>query len=547
VTPTGSVIFLDGGVQIGNAAVAGDGTATIITSTLAPGSHLISVAYSGDANNNPQTFSGVTVTVNQATPSIAVVFPPTTAVGQPTTLQATVSGGDAPTGTVMFSGNNVTTTAVTLSGGRAQFTCTLPDLGEEDITCAYSGDTNNVAVSTVATIAVTLAIPILLLESSEVEVSSGESITLTALPSGGFAVTGTVTFLMDGTVMGTVPVTNSVASIVTGPLTSGSRIFVANYSGDARNASAQGTLTIQVTIATPNITLTVADTALTAGEGATLTAAITSGYRPSGTVEFFLDGTGFATATLVQGLASVKTPALSHGLHTVQAVYSGDQQNTASSSAVILLSVELAPGVVLNPAYPNRIQLRLGYIQGPLATAAGLSFDPGSDLEVSIDGTLTSIQSFTFDALANRYLMFVASTIPVTSLVQVTYHMPATRFLDSGGNPVPGFSRVGRISDAVDTVIPQVALGAPTSSPANQGVAVVWSASGVAQYELTGTNGYSSGLQPVGIGSGSILISDFTTPGSFTITIAGLDALGQPVFFTTKPVASTVSILITTP
>jgi hypothetical protein len=55
-TPSGPVIFLDGGVAIANGTLSG-GVATFTTSALAPGNHTITTSYSGDGNFNGSTGS----------------------------------------------------------------------------------------------------------------------------------------------------------------------------------------------------------------------------------------------------------------------------------------------------------------------------------------------------------------------------------------------------------------------------------------------------------------------------------------------------------
>ena len=59
-TPTGSVTFLDGGASIGTATLAGDGTAVLTTSTLAAGTHTITVQYAGTAALAASTSASLT-------------------------------------------------------------------------------------------------------------------------------------------------------------------------------------------------------------------------------------------------------------------------------------------------------------------------------------------------------------------------------------------------------------------------------------------------------------------------------------------------------
>ena len=68
-TATGTVTFEDGITSIGTASLSGN-VAIISTSTLTIGNHSIVVVYSGDSNWLASTSSVLTLTVNQATPTI---------------------------------------------------------------------------------------------------------------------------------------------------------------------------------------------------------------------------------------------------------------------------------------------------------------------------------------------------------------------------------------------------------------------------------------------------------------------------------------------
>ncbi len=66
-TITGTVTFLDGGTSIGTGSVGAGGVATLMTSTLAAGSHSITASYGGDANySGSVTATGVTLVINGA-------------------------------------------------------------------------------------------------------------------------------------------------------------------------------------------------------------------------------------------------------------------------------------------------------------------------------------------------------------------------------------------------------------------------------------------------------------------------------------------------
>lgn len=73
--PTGSVTFMDGGNSVGSAALSGTGnsrTASLVLNNLAVGSHSITVAYGGDANNAASTSAALNQTINTAAAMVAI-------------------------------------------------------------------------------------------------------------------------------------------------------------------------------------------------------------------------------------------------------------------------------------------------------------------------------------------------------------------------------------------------------------------------------------------------------------------------------------------
>jgi len=79
---TGSVTFYDGSTAIGSAPISGT-TATLTISSLAAGSHTITAAWLGDANNPPAASSAIIQVVNKAAPVITWPNPATVAGGTP--------------------------------------------------------------------------------------------------------------------------------------------------------------------------------------------------------------------------------------------------------------------------------------------------------------------------------------------------------------------------------------------------------------------------------------------------------------------------------
>ena len=152
VTPTGTVIFKIGATTIGVATVNPvTGVATLVTSALAVGSHMIDATYSGDDRFAPSAGS-ITQTVNKADVVVTVTTEggiTSSLFGQSVKFIATVSpmapSTGTPTGTVQFQDGASTITgcnAVALVDGVATCTTSTLPVGIRTINANYSGDTN---------------------------------------------------------------------------------------------------------------------------------------------------------------------------------------------------------------------------------------------------------------------------------------------------------------------------------------------------------------------------------------------------------------------
>src|SRR5208337_2133053 len=269
--PTGSVtfnlfsnsngtglLFTDANVALVNGAA----TSTGYTAT-ATGTDYWVATYNGDTNNG-KVSSGLAdepVTVTPATPSINTSQQPATAtVGSSIADQATVSGGDNPTGTVTFnlysnssgSGTPLYTDAnvALVSGVATSAGYTATATGTDYWVATYNGNANNNSVTSGTAsepVIISRATPAINTSQQPASATVGSSIADQATVSGGDNPTGTVTFNLysNSTGTGTPLYTDANVTLVSGVATSagytatatGTDYWVATYNGNANNNS----------------------------------------------------------------------------------------------------------------------------------------------------------------------------------------------------------------------------------------------------------------------------------------------------------------------
>ena len=269
--------------------------------------------------------------------------------GAPVTLTATVTGPSGstivPTGTVTFMLGAATLGSEPLNAaGVAQLvTSTLP-IAANAITAVYSGDSNYSGSNAIAiTVTVTLGTSQTALISSASSAQIGSAVTLTAtisVPSGSIVVpTGTVTFMLGTTDLGSEPLNGSgVAQLITTSLPGGADAITAVYSGDSNySGSTSGSVTVTVTLIPTATMLATSAASANLGASITLTTTVTSASgTPGGTVTF-MDGTAqLGTGTLnASGVATYSTTSLAAGMSSITADYGGAATYAPSASTPV--------------------------------------------------------------------------------------------------------------------------------------------------------------------------------------------------------------------
>jgi uncharacterized repeat protein (TIGR01451 family) len=334
--------------------------------------------YGGDSNNK-SAVSGcadepVTVAPNQpsivTTPSPSSVTLGTSSV----TLKdsAVLSGGSSPTGSITFTlvykGSTLDTETVQVSGNGTYSTpigFTLPTsstvTGTYQWNASYSGDLNNNQASEnndpLERVTVSPASPSVVTTASDpVKLPGSVTFSDSAVVSGGYAPTGTLTFTLSGpngfsytqtdTVSGNGTYTASDGPIVNPD--AGTYTWSVSYSGDGNNDSAvdQGGTAEQTVVspATPSITTTQDPASGSSGDTYKDKAILSGGSNPSGTITFDLYDNPNCTgqplyeenASVANGNGTYETAngvkLDSAGTYYWVATYGGDSNNEAAVS-----------------------------------------------------------------------------------------------------------------------------------------------------------------------------------------------------------------------
>ena len=463
-TPSGTVTFYDGATAIGSANLNGAGVAPFSTSSLAVGTRSLTAQYSGDASNAAGTSPTFSEVIQQAatTTTLGSSNSPAT-VGTTVTFTATVTSADGlvPTGTVAFmSGATVLGNGNVNSNGTATLALSTLSPATYPIVAVYSGDTDDAGSSSAALAEIIQQIPTATtLVASTNPVSTGATLNLsvavaaTGGSTNGGVLSGNVTFSEGATVYGTVGINSAGDTIL--PLTTlsaGTHFIVASYAGNTNYAASTSALLNEVVLSTATIT-TLSSTATTtlAGEPAVFTAIVsTNTATPTGSVTFEEGGVSIGQAQLnAQGVATFSTTALAVGTGIITAVYGGNGNYNASTSAALQHSVVLAtPALVLTG--PNTA-VNAGTTFGLTATLSSNGAAPSGTLTLSNGGVTVSAKSvsadgsFSFSNLAFGVggYQFTATysgdannapvvSVPFALIVQLT---PTVTSVGSSGNP----------------------------------------------------------------------------------------------------------------
>jgi len=206
------------------------------------------------------------IVVQTPTATTLSAAPSSATVGTAVNLTATVAelgGTSVPTGSVTFKDGTTSLGSMTLNGtGIAVFTTSTLAAGAHSITAVYGGDAaNDPSTSTAATVTVSAPpAPTVTLSVSPTSIKVGQSATLTWTSTNATSCTASNAWTGGKALSGTLSVS---------PTAAGTLSYVLTCTGAGGTMPATATLT--VTAAAPTVAISIAPTAITVGQSATVT------------------------------------------------------------------------------------------------------------------------------------------------------------------------------------------------------------------------------------------------------------------------------------
>jgi Glycosyl hydrolases family 28/Bacterial Ig-like domain (group 3)/MBG domain (YGX type) len=329
VTPAGTVVFTVDSTTY--SATLSSGAASVQVNGLTAGSHTLSAAYTSTNGYASSSSSTTTFTVAQATP--VVTWPAPSPITYPTALSAAQLDATASVpGTFTYN---------PASG-------TVLNAGTQTLSLLFTpaDSTDYTSVSKSVPLVVNQAVSTTALAASPNPGAQGKVETLTATVTGAGALTGSVVFTSGSTTLCTTALNASgVATCAFTPSASGTLAIAATYAGDTNHSGSSASLSLNVY--DTSITLTFSSTQLTYPGATNITACVAGATKATatGTVKIEDGSTVLTTLTLGgNGCAYwYISPGLSAGAHSITAVYSGDKNNPAGSSAPTIVTVSPVP------------------------------------------------------------------------------------------------------------------------------------------------------------------------------------------------------------
>lgn len=305
--------------------------------------------YSIDNAGNYSSVKSASFTISSVTTTTLTSSLNPSIFGEAVTFKATVTSNPsgAPTGTVNFVHGSTLLGSASVTNGVASITVSYLSVGTAVINASYVGNTsylssNSNALSQV----VTKATSTTAITSSLNPAQYGKAVTFkaTVTPSHGGTANGTVQFMQNSTVLGTVTLSGDAASLTLSTLPVGFSHVDAIYSGNVNvGGSTSGAVGQNITKAGTTLSIASSKNPSTHGTSVTFTAHVTqtSGSTPTGNVTF-KNGTATLGSGAVNssGNATYTTSSLAAGTYSITASYGGSANDLSSTSSTLSQKVE---------------------------------------------------------------------------------------------------------------------------------------------------------------------------------------------------------------
>ena len=346
--PTGDVSFFGQGRRLLGTAPIVAGQAVLTTTFGSSQNVTVTAVYAGDGNFTGSTSNPVSFRVRQAQTTMTLTTSLTPSfVGQAVTFTVTLTSaiGPPPDGAaITLNGAAPTAQHLSLTNGVATYTTSTLTAGGHGIWASYAGDRTFTGASKSLSQVVKKYQTTIAVTSNANPSTFGDAVTFTATvtSSGGPPPQDgeLVTFWIAGTTAHAA-ITGGVARLTTLTLQGGTRSVLASYPGDAAFGPSTSAVLIQTVRAAPTVVTLVTSAAQpTRNAPVTFTVTVTSAPgTPTGSVTLKVNGSGVATQSLANGVATLTYRFNRSGTYSVTATYSGSTNFAAATSAPVTESV----------------------------------------------------------------------------------------------------------------------------------------------------------------------------------------------------------------
>jgi sugar lactone lactonase YvrE len=429
-TPAGTVTFKDGATVLTAVQLTASGTATFSLSTLAPGIHQLSAAYSGDTLDSPSTSPTTAEQVVQKT-SVTLASSENPSLLQDNVVIAITVGNGVPstppTGSVTLTDGGVALATLQLSAtGTAAYTLQAPAVGTHVLVANYAGDNqNSPASSQPLNQVVNLRPSTVSFNPSITTLSYGQQVTLISVVQGKGSTppTGTVTWMAGGTTLGSAPVNATGLATLTAAPPQGVFATVAQYSGDslyAASVSEPTTITVGPTTEF-TINLTPSSMSMASGSHGSMNIDITSAATFTDTLALGCAGLPVdATCTFSTNQIPVSggvAKSLSVEVDTGDPLGAGPSASLKPAGSSAVYDCALPAGALLalllglNRRRLRRLHPKLALFALMLILGSGLSALAGCGSDLNVQHTPAG--SYTFQIVASGDKTGVTQTATV--------------------------------------------------------------------------------------------------------------------------------------